>query len=62
MLVGMYPIQQALCMYYIKSVKDPLQLIAKLDAVCLVSSMETKTEDFENRTKETPEYDELQDD
>ena len=62
LLAGLYPIQQALCMYYIKSVQDPLQLIAKLDAVCLVSSMETKTREFQSRTKETPEYLELQED
>ena len=35
--IGIQPIQQAFLIFYLKSSKDPLEAISKLDALCLVS-------------------------
>jgi hypothetical protein len=35
--VGIFPLQQAFVIFYLKSSKDPLEGISKLDAICQVS-------------------------
>ena len=34
---GLFPVLQAICIWYIKSDEDLLKSVAKLDAICLVS-------------------------
>jgi hypothetical protein len=46
-------------MYFLKSLEDPLSLITQLDAICVVSSLQIKTENFMNDVRNKDEYDDL---
>ena len=44
--LGIYPLQQAFLIFYLKSSKDPIEGISKLDALCLVSKTQIKNKNF----------------
>ncbi len=58
----MFTIQQAVCMFYLKPTKDPLQLISKLDALTLISRTQVKNPEFIEETIDKEEYEDLEDD
>ena len=55
-MTGIYPLQQGLCMFYLKSSKDPLEGISKLDALCLVSSTQVQTPVFIDKIVSSEQY------
>ena len=55
-LAGLYPLQQAICMFYLKSTLDPLSLVSNLDAVILVSRNQVINEQFLEEAKESNDY------
>ena len=57
--LGIYPLQQALFMYWLKSKDDPMLLISKLDVMIIISRTQVKTAQFMIESKNTKEYDEL---
>jgi hypothetical protein len=57
--VGIYPIQQAIFMFWLKSSKDPILHITQLDVMVLISRTQVKTKEFIYQSKTSKEYDEL---
>ena len=57
--LGIYPLQQALFMFWLKSSKDPILHITQLDIMILISRTQVKAKDFVEKSKTSKEYDEL---
>jgi hypothetical protein len=49
-------------MFYIKSTKDPLQLISQLDALNMLSRTHVKKEEFKAKLQKQDDFIELEDD
>ena len=49
---GVFPLEQAICMFYFKQIQDPLQLVNSLDALTIISHTQFKKEEFLDNTNQ----------
>jgi hypothetical protein len=49
---GLYPLQQAVTMFYLKSSEDIIQQTSKLEVICLISRTQIENKNIEASMKE----------